>query len=218
MKKIKIALLLALWFSLSCTTSNYWKLKIEVPGGTVLNLDQFSEIVITNFLIKEETKDFDLNQELTDYFTSEIGHKFKGKISSKKISFEKEEPFQKEDFWKNLSPDLEEAVLFTGSAQYTAEIRKAILEKKKERFEGPFPTERTLAERRFYTLNLSFYIIDAKTGKALYKRNFKESKGYKNPKQTASFAFFDLIQRVKAKFFRSILGEERIQERYLISD
>lgn len=218
MKKFKIALLLVLWFSLSCSSSNYWKLKIEVPGWTAFSLDQFSEIVITTFLIKEETKDFDLNQEIIDYFTSEIGQKFKGKISSKKISFEKEEPFKREDFWKNLSPDLEEAVLLTGSAQYTAEIRKAILERKKERFEGPFPSERTLAERRFYTLNLDLYIIDAKTGKALYKRNFKESKGYESPKQTAPFAFFDLIQRVKVKFFRSILEEGSIQERYLISD
>lgn len=218
MKKIKIALLLALLLSFSCASSDYWKLKIEVPERAVLNLDQFSEIVITNFLIKEERKDFDLNQELVDYFSFEIGQKFKGKISSKKISFEKEEPFKNEDFWKNLLPDLKEAIFITGSAQYTEEIRKAILEKKRARFEEPFVSERALAERRFYTLNLNLYIIDAKTGKALYERDFKESKGYENPKQRAPFAFFDLIQRVKSKFLRNILGETRIQERYLISD
>lgn len=218
MKKAKIALLLALLFSFSCASSNYWKLKIEVPERIALNLNQFSEIVITNFYIKKETKDFDLNQELVDYFSFEMGQKFKGKVSSKKISFEKEKPFEKEDFWKNLSPALEKAVFFTGSAQYTEEIRKAILETKKTRVDDPFVSERKLAERRFYTLNLDLYLIHTKTGEALYKRNFKESKGYKNPEQTASFAFFDLIQRVKVKLFRKVLGEDRIQERYLISD
>ncbi len=218
MKKIKIALILTILFSFSCASNDYWKLRIEIPGKTPLNLDQYGEVVITNFLIKEETKDFDLNQELVDYFSFEIGQNFNGKVSIKKITFE-EEPFKNETFWKNLLPAQKEAILFTGDAQYTEEIRKAILQEKKERFEDPFISKkRGLAERRFYTLNLDLYIIDAKTGRTLYTSNFKESKNYENPKQTATFAFFDLIQRVKAKFFRNILGEASIQERYLIYD
>jgi len=218
MKKIKIVLVLTILFSSSCASADYWKLRIEVPGKTSFDLDQYNEVVITNFLIKEETKDFSLNQELVDYFSFEIGQNFKGKVSIKEITFE-EEPFKNEAFWKNLLPDRKKAILFTGGAQYTEEIRKAILQKQKERFEDPFVSKkRSLAERRFYTLNLDFYIIDAKTGKALYKRNFKESKGFENPKQTAPFAFFELIQKVKAKFFRDILGVASIQERYLIHD
>ncbi|NIO49052.1 MAG: hypothetical protein GTN73_06415 [Candidatus Aminicenantes bacterium] len=219
MKKIRIFLTITILFFFSCTSNNYLKLKIELPARTAFNLDQYGEIVLTNFLIKEETKDFDLNQELVDYFSFEIGQNFKGNVSSKKIAFEKEESFKDEAFWKDLLPAQEKAILFTGSAQYTEEIRKAILEKRKEYFEDPFISKkRSLAERRFYTLNLDLYIIDAKTGKILYTRNFKESKGYENPKQTAPFAFFELIQRVKTKFFRNILGEASIQERYLIYD
>jgi UDP-N-acetylglucosamine:LPS N-acetylglucosamine transferase len=218
MKKIKIALVLTILFSFSCASNDYWKLRIEVPGKASFNLDQYNEVVITNFLIKKETKDFSLNQELVDYFSFEIGQNFKGTVSIKEITFE-EEPFKNEAFWKNLLPDRKKAILFTGGAQYTEEIRKAILQKQRARFEDPFVSKkRSLAERRFYTLNLDFYIIDAKTGKTLYKRNFKESKGYENPKQTAPFAFFELIQRVKAKFFRNILGAVSIQERYLIND
>lgn len=218
MKKIKIVLVLTILFSFSCASNDYWKLRIEVPGKASFNLDQYNEVVITNFLIKEETKDFNLNQELVDYFSFEVGQNFKGKVSIKEITFE-EEPFKNEAFWKNLLPDRKEAILFTGGVQYTEEIRKSILQKQKDRFEDPFVSKkRSLAERRFYTLNLDLYIIDAKTGKALYKRNFKESKGFENPKQTAPFAFFELIQRVKAKFFRNILGEATIQERYLIYD
>ena len=218
MKKIKIVLVLTILFSFSCASNDYWKIRIEIPGKTSFNLDQYNEVVITNFLIKEETKDFNLNQELVDYFSFEVGQNFKGKVSIKEITFE-EEPFKNEAFWKNLLPDRKKAILFTGGAQYTEEIRKAILQKQKERFEDPFVSKkRSLAERRFYTLNLDFYIIDAKTGKTLFKRNFKESKGFENPKQTAPFAFFELIQRVKAKFFRNFFGVASIQERYLIYD
>jgi len=100
MKKIKIILIFTILFSFSCASSDYWKLRIEVPGKTSFNLDQYNEVVVTNFLIKEETKDFDLNQELVDYFSFEIGQNFNGKVSSEKIAFEKEEPFKNEAFWK----------------------------------------------------------------------------------------------------------------------
>ncbi len=216
MKKIKIVLILSLLFSFSCVSNEYWKLKIEIPRKTSFNLDQYNEVVITNFLIRKENKDFNLNQELVDYFSFEIGKNFKGKVSKKEITFE-EEPFTNETFWKNLLPDRKEAILFTGGVQYTEEIRKAILKQQKRRFEDPFDSEkRSLVERRFYTLNLDLYIIDAKTGKTLYKRNFKESKTFENPRQTAPFAFFELLQNTKTKFFRNILGAASIQERYII--
>jgi len=217
MKKIKFVLILAFIFSYGCSSQSYYKLRIDIPAKPTLNLNQFNEIVITNFLIKKETKDIDLNQELINYLTTEIGQKFKGKVSSKNISFGSEDVFNNEDFWKNLSPELKRSLLLTGSVQYTEEIRKAILAKKRSRFEEPFPPEKALSERRFYTLNLDLFLIDTESGKILYKRSFKESKGYENPKQTSYFAFFDLVQAVKGKLFSNILGERKIQERYLIS-
>lgn len=217
-KKIKFTLLLVLLFFFSCTSSSYLKLRVEIPRRAAFNLEQFSEIVITNFFIKKRTKKFDLNQELVNYFASEIEREFKGKTSSKTISLEKEEVFSDKEFWKNLPLDLKGAVLLTGSAQYSEEIRKTISETKKDYSEDLSSKGKIMEERRFYTLSLNLYLIDAKTGEALYKRSFKESKGYKNPNQTAPFAFFELIQIVKGKFFRNILGGTKIQERYLISD
>lgn len=217
-KNIKFTLLLVLLFFFSCTSSSYLKLRVEIPRRAAFNLEQFSEIVITNFFIKKRTKKFDLNQELVNYFASEIEREFKGKTSSKTISLEKEEIFSDKEFWKNLPLDLKGAVLLTGSAQYSEEIRKTISETKKDYSEDLSSKGKIMEERRFYTLSLNLYFIDAKTGEALYKRSFKESKGYKNPNQTAPFAFFELIQIVKGKFFRNILGGTKIQERYLISD
>lgn len=217
MKKAKFALFLSFLFFLSCSSSNYWKMRIEIPGEPILKLENIKEIVITDFLVKKETKGFDLNKEIVDYFTSALRNEFEGKISSKKIPLEKEDVFKDEEFWKAQGENLEETLLVSGSAQYTEEVRKAILERRKDRADDPFQSQRGLAERKFYTFLLNLYLIDPKTGKTLYKRNFKESQGYKNPKQTAYFAFFDLIQRVRAKFFQNILAGAKTQERYLIS-
>jgi hypothetical protein len=197
-------------------SENKFNIRIEAPGKIVLDLDRFSEIFITDFLIKSQTKDLDLNTEIIDYFSSELGTHFKGKISTKKITLEKEEVFKNEDFWKNLSDDKEKTLFLTGNIQYKEEVRKSVIGRRKKDSEDPFQPERTLAEQRFYLLNLDLYFIDGKTGKALYKKSFKESRNYQNPEQTAYFAFFDLIKAVKEKLYRDILGERRIQQRYLI--
>lgn len=218
MKKNKFWLLLGVALLLSCSSGNHWKLKIEMPGESVVDLSQFEEIVITNFLIKHQTKDIDLSQEIKDYLITELGQNYEGEVISKKISLENEAAFQNEEYWQSLEKETENSLILTGIADYREEIRKAILEEKRgERFEGPFSPDRKLAERRFYTLNLDLFLIEGQSGQTLYKRDFKEVKGYKNPNQTAFYAFFDLIQRVKDKFFGNILGGKKIEERYLIS-
>ncbi len=215
-KKSRVALLFALLLFISCVSENQFNIRIEAPGKAVFDLDRFSEIFVTDFLIKSQAKGLDLNTEIVDYFSSELGPHFKGKISTKKITMEKEEVFKNEDFWKNISADKENTLLLTGSIQYKEEVRKSVIGRKKKDAEDPFQPEQTLASRIFYLLTLDHYFIDSKTGRALYKKSFKESRNYTNPEQTAYFAFFDLIKAVKEKLYRDLLGERRIQQRYLI--
>lgn len=217
MKKFKYILFACLVFYLSCSSGLHLKLKIEIPGDPQIDLDKFNQIVITNFFIQKETKDINLNKEIVEYFKLEIEQNFEGKVVSQNFSIEDEEAYKNQDFWKGLIETSEQTLFFTGRVNYSEEIRKAILEKRDDRPEDPFPSTKELAERKFYTLNIDLYLIDAQTGNPLYQRRFKETKGYKNPNQTAYFAFFDLIQQVKVKFFRNVLGDKKIEERYLIS-
>lgn len=215
-KSNSVILLLCLLFLLSCGTGEHVRMRIEMPRKPSLNFVDFEEIAITNFLVKEEAKDFDINKELTEYFTIELEQKIKNKISSTEVALKNEDVFQDKTFWQKVLPDKKGAIFFTGSLEYTQEIRKAIKAASKRRFEEPFPEESRIEERRFYSLTLDLYLIDRKTGEALYKRTFKESKAYKNPNQTAYFAFYDMMISVRDKLFRQIIGGEQIQERYLI--
>jgi hypothetical protein len=157
-----------------------------------------------------------MNKELTDFFSAELDQGLEKKISSKKISFENEEMFQDQEFWQALFPDEKGTLLFTGILEYTQETRKSIRTLQKRQFETPFPEESRIDARKFYSLDLHIHIIDAQTGRTLYKRDFKESKTYNNPNQTPHFAFIDILQSVRDKLFRQLLGEEQIQQRYLI--
>jgi hypothetical protein len=203
-------------FFVSCGTGEHVRLRVELPRKTPINLHEFEEIAITNFFVKKEAKDFDLNKELTEYFAVELDQKINNQITSTEIELENEEVFLDTTFWQSVSPDKKGTLLFTGSLEFSAEIRKAIKSASKRRFDDPFPEESRIEERRFYSLSLRLYFIDTQSGEALYNRTFKESKAYKNPNQTAYFAFYDMLLNIRDRLFRQILGEEQIQERYLI--
>ncbi len=216
MKKNKLLFALILLYLASCSTANYTKVAVQVPVQAVLDINQFDEIVISDFLIKKTPKDFDLNQELVTFFSTEMTQSITGKVSRRRISLDNEELLKNASFWKELLSGSQKTALFTGIAEYTEEIRKAIVRTKSKRSDDAFSRSGAVEERRFYTLNLSLYLIDSQTGETLYTQTFKETQGYKNPKQIGPFAFFDIAEKVKAKFFDQILGRVSTQQRYLI--
>jgi len=217
MKKNKFILILFLLFFVSCSSVSYLRVDVEVSRKAIFDINQFKEIIVTDFFIKKEAESFDLNQELVNYFTTQMKQNLKPEISSRRISFPDEEIFKDKAFWKNILPDSQETAIFTGIVDYTQEIRKAVVQTKKKADET-FQRDKAIEERRFYTLNLNFYFIDAQTGEVLYTQTFRETQGYKNPKQTGAFAFYDLADTVKVKLFKNVLGTASIQQRYLIND
>lgn len=216
MKKNSLTVLICLVVLSSCVTTEYWKMKIDIPRRTELDLEAFDSIIITPFLVEKEVEDFDLIKEIGDYFESMLNRKTEVAVTTRDIPVKNEAQFESSDFWKNQESDGESTLFLTGSAQYTSETRKALLKRAKKRYEDPFPTEAKLEQRKFYTLNMNLFLIDAQSGKPVYKREFKETKGYENPNQTSYFAFFDLIQKIQEKLLRSVLGLKQVQERYLV--
>lgn len=218
LKNNKWVWLISVLFLCSCSsTGQYWRLRVELPRPISFELERFQEMVVTDFLILKERTDFDLNKETTEYFASEFEKNIIIPVSRVEIAPEAVETFEQEDFWKDFPIENEDAIVFTGTIDYRSEVRKALVDRERRQFEDPFPEGASLEERKFFTLFFTLYLIDSNTGETLYQRDFKETRNYKNPNQTAYFAYFDLIKTVKDKLFQAFLGEELLQERYLIA-
>jgi hypothetical protein len=188
-----------------------------MPRPVSFELDRFEEMIVTDFLVLKERPDFDLNKETTEYFTFEFGKNIEAPVSKADVVPTDVETFDQADFWTDIPTEMENAIIFTGTIDYRSEVRKALVDREKRQFEDPFPDKTALEERKFFTLFFNLYLIDSKSGETLYQRDFKETRNYQNPNQTAYFAYFDLIQSVKDKLFQSFLAEELLQERYLIA-
>ncbi len=210
-------LLFLLLYSCSTGGGRYWRVRVEMPRPVSFELQRFEEMVITDFLVLNERTDFDLNKETTEYFTFEFGKNVQIPVSKTEAVPASVEAFEQADFWTDIPTKNDHAIIFTGTIDYRSEVRKALVDREKRQFENPFPDKTALEERKFYTLFFNLYLIDSKTGETLYQKDFKETRNYQNPNQTAYFAYFDLIQSVKDKLFQTFLAEELLQERYLIA-
>jgi hypothetical protein len=218
MKKNSWAVACLVLFLAACRSDAFRKLKVELPAYSPVKLEDFLEVVITPFLVTDQPQGIDLNKEIADYLKPELEKKFKGGVIFLQAPLESEEVFKKPEYWQSLAGGLSKPLVITGRATLNQETRKAILSRPVRSLEEqPLTPQKSLEERRIFTLEVSLYLIKAKTGETLLQRDFKETKSYTNLNQRSDFAFFDLIQRVKAKLFRLILGEERVQNRYLLT-
>jgi hypothetical protein len=194
----------------------YRKIRLEIPTYSPLHLEGFEKAVVCGFLVGEGTAGIDLNKEVTAYFSSEIQRKMHFQVMVQPVVLDSEDVFSQPEFWKSLAPGAGRVLYVTGSAHLTRETRTAVVDRDKEDVEDPFARQKGIAKRTIFSLDLHVYLIRGDTGEVLFDRDFKETKAYINPDQRADFAFYDLVQRAKAKLFRPILSEERMQERYLI--
>jgi hypothetical protein len=210
---IVIVLLLA-----ACSIETTRKVKIEMPSVPEVRLDRSQEMIVTNFWLDKEIPDFGLNQNLVQYFQDELKRPFKGKLSTKTIAWENADLPKNKEFWKQAAGDAKDTLFLTGKIQFGQELRKALLANERRAVDdGPFAKETAWAERRNYSLKLEIFLILSDTGEVLFQREYQEQMNYANIKQSAEFAFFDLIQRIKPKLLRALFGTDRVQERYLLS-
>ena len=217
MRKSKFFLVAACLLQFTCVSESARKVKLQIPGPSPINLAEYPEVAITNFRVEEERPAFDISHELVDDLAFELGREYKGNVTIRTVAWDRDGLLEDKAFWKDLGAGAEKALFLTGGVRYTQEVRKAMIDGDMKEIDGPFKTvKKGLTERRIFNLALDLCLIRAGSGEIVFRKEYKETRTFPNPNQPFSFAFYELLPRIKKMFFRTILGEERGQERYLI--
>jgi hypothetical protein len=208
----------ALLLAAACRPITTVTARIDIPAVAAVKLEGIEEIVIADFLVDPPVKEFSVGPALVDYFSDEMKKEFKGRISAVPFPWTDVAQADDKDAWTRLLADPKDKLILTGRARYAQDVRKALSAKDRRAIdEGPFGPEKAWAERKNFDLKLDIFLIRPDTGEAVLKKDFQESLIVENRKQTAEFAFYDLLQRVRPKLFRLLFGSVRSQERYLLS-
>lgn len=202
----------------ACTAEAPTKVNLQVPGPAAIRWDEIKTVILTGFFLDKEFKEFDLNKTLVGYFRDELKLRIRGSIEDTPVAWENADSLASGDFWKNRSGRGKGTLIFTGKVSYSQETRKALLVGERRAIdEGPFKPENPWAERRAYTLKLDLAIIDPETGQAVFRKDYEEAVATENLKQTAEFALYELMARIRPRVFRVLFGAERPLDRYLLS-
>jgi len=195
----------------------YVRLRIEMAAPGAVRTDGCREIVVAGFHVAEAPDGIDLDRDLTAFFEAEFKIRSGAVVSRRRLAPDDEALLGNEEYWKAAGGGNNGVLFLTGKARFAQELRKALLERESARGEDPFLSDRVWKERRSFTLEATVMLIEGATGQPVFEKDFKETAAYANLRQPASFALFDMLQRLKIKFFRDVFGAERLQERYLLN-
>ena len=207
----------AILLSAACSAVSTVTTKIDIPAVPALKLDGAAELVLADFLVETPSKEFEVGTAVVQYLRDAMKSEFKGRLSTVPLAWTDAAMADKADVWTRLLADPKGKLILTGRLQYSQDVRKALVAKDRRAIDdGPFAPEKPWSERKNFELKLDVYVIRAETGEILLKRDFLESVLVENRKQTAEFALYELLQRVRLKLFRLLFGTVRNQERYLL--
>jgi hypothetical protein len=195
---------------------SYLSLRLEAPSLPAVKTNDYREIAVTDFFLPDPVSDINLSQEVAEYFRTEVSFRFTGPVSRRSLALDKEEKLKDEAFWKEAASGAPGVLFLTGKARLEQELRKALMDRDSRASEEPFAQEKTWNERKSFTLQITLLLIDGGTGRPIFEKEYKETANYANTKQPVSFALFDMLVQLKLKFFRTVFGSDRLQDRYLI--
>jgi tetratricopeptide (TPR) repeat protein len=194
------------------------RVALDLPAAPAVDLKPYKEIVLFGFWQEQPVKDFDLDGALLEYWRDELEHPFPGRVTKAAILWEDGRTGTNSAFWRGSLPDPAGKLILTGTARFTRENRKSLVAgDRRELDDGPFAPVKPWQDRRVYSLKLEVDLIRPDSGEILFRKEFAENTDSDNPNARAEFAFYGLLRTVRVKLFRSLFGEERPQERFLLS-
>jgi hypothetical protein len=200
----------------ACSNEPQIRVSLEIPGSAAVRRENVRSLVVAGFYREKPSPAFDVNAILVRYFLDEFKTQIKGPVEAVPIAWPGPEALTDKEFWKK-SGGGKNGLILTGKTEFIQETRKALIEGERRDFDGPFKPKSPWAERKFFSLQLELAVIDARTGEPVFRKDYKEAVNSENLKQTAEFAVYDLMGRIKIRFLRALFGSERPLDRYLLA-
>lgn len=217
MRKSSFGLVLLALGLAACSIQRTAKVNLAVPGEPALNWKAVKSVVLAGFFTEKEVKGLDLSRLLVGYFHDELKPRIAASVTEKPIAWPSAGALDSKDFWKGAAAGPDRTLILTGKAVFSLEARKAIMDgERREIDEGPFKPINPWTEKKSFAVTLDLALIDPASGTVVFRKEYKDAVSTDNTRQTAEFALYELMGRIRPRLFRALFGAERAQDRYLL--
>ncbi len=196
----------------ACRSDGPVAVRLDMPGVSPFPPGAFEEIIVTGFRTVTPLPDLDLGRELAAYLAAEVRRAFPGRVTAgERPAGEEPDPAA----WREAAAGRDGAVFLTGAVSLTSQVRKAV--QNVDVPEGPFKLAgRGLIEQVRWTLSIDLAVISGRTGEALFRKDYRESRDYLELDKPAEFAFSDLSAILRGRLLPTLLGTPTIEPRTLL--
>ncbi|HVN67624.1 MAG TPA: tetratricopeptide repeat protein, partial [Candidatus Sulfotelmatobacter sp.] len=193
------------------------RVSFMAASRAALDISSYEEIIVTNFRQDMPSPDFDLDAWLVDSLATGLTRLYKGSVSRQTLVWGAAARLDDPGFWRSAGTGHAGAVFLTGTVRLTGKTEKALRREGLPK-DSPFKlTNRGLAERSRFKAVVECVVIPATAGEAVFRETYEESRTYDVAGQSPEIAFADLFDAIRLRIFRSLLGSDRHQRRYLLS-
>jgi hypothetical protein len=202
----------------ACARDAAVRVRLDVPTAAAVKLGDYQAVLLPGFFQENEVKDFDVSAVLSRFLADELKPRFKGPVRETTIAWEGAEALKSPEFWKKAAGAEPRTLVLSGRVHYARESRKALQEAERRPLDdGPFQPADAMQSHRAYILKLEILLVDGATGRILFQKSEQDTVTTRNLKQTAEFAFYDILGRLRPRLLRAITGVEQVRERYLLA-
>lgn len=191
------ALVAGLAAGAACAVNSVRTVRTDFPDPAPFDMSGYREIVVTPFRDEGEIEGLAPGKEAAAAFAEELGRR------------------QKLPVVAGPGAGRAGALLLEGEIRLKTEVRKAIGGATSPA-DGPFKPASGLTERRSHVLEATLTCRDGASGEEVFRKTYRETKIYDNMDSSAGSAFSQLLDRIRQRFLRTILGEGRNEERALL--
>lgn len=202
----------------ACVRDTAVRVRLDVPAPAAVKLGDYKTVLLPGFFPENEFKDFDVSAVLTRFLADELKPRFKGPVKEIAAAWEGAEALKSPEFWKKAAGAEPRTLVLSGRVHYARESRVALQESERRPLDdGPFQPADAVQTHRAYILKLEILLVDGETGRILFQKSEQDTVTTRNLRQTAEFALYDILGRLRPRLLRTIIGAAQVRERYLLA-
>ncbi|MCP4153002.1 MAG: hypothetical protein GY757_35040 [bacterium] len=209
-KHILILLMVVLFAFTSCS-SRYDLVRITVKRHKSVDFSQYDRIIYADIELESAPEKFVPDEELQAFFLEDFPRVINRDVEHIKAADIPGKAEKRVESIKELLKDSPNSVLITGKLKFDIRALNKIKEVKNDKGKR----ERKFVEVQFWAMTLTMAITELKTGKELFRHEYKE-KETEVEASTPKYNFESLFFKINNRFATQVSKDKKMQRRYLL--
>ncbi len=199
------------------------RVTIDIPIPARLDMTGIERVLVTRFLVEEESKDLDLSRELVTLLRRELAKKTRLEILDVEPPSLPEQPLAdllaNSGFWRRLAETHNADLVISGRAAFKSSDRSGFVEQDEISPTTGQRVRRTrYVEREGFSLDLSLFFLRGRTGRLVYEDEITGERTITGGGTDSLSVLYNLFEQFETDVIGIVISKTKPEQRYLFAE